>query len=312
MTDKAAPTLASSLASSAIISVAPVTLPAPDRGTDLKMRVTAPVRGEKLPIIIFSHGFTQSYHAYSPLVNYWAAHGFVVIQPAHLDSWTLALPQDDPRMPQLWCSREQDLKRILDEIDRIDALTPVIQGRLDRDRIAVAGHSWGATTASGLLGVTHPDPDNGTTVDCTDARVKAGVLLCVAGTGGDNLSPLGAAHFPFMHPDFTGMRRTALIVAGDKDQSPLSVCGPDWWRQAYDLSPEPKALFTLFGGEHSLGGIHSYEFDQGDASRERVAAIQRLSTAYLLGALDLQDGAWEAAVALEGSNDNPLGKVETK
>jgi predicted dienelactone hydrolase len=91
-----------------------------------------------LPVIVFSHGNGQSLHAYAPLANHWAANGFVVIQPTHLDSRTLALAPDDPRRPDLWRYREQDLLRILDDLDQIEEAAPMFRGRFDRTRIAVA------------------------------------------------------------------------------------------------------------------------------------------------------------------------------
>jgi hypothetical protein len=67
------------------------------------------------------------------------------------------------------------------------------------------------------------------------------------------------------HPDVAvhepGLRRDdnpALIVAGDQDQPPLSVRGPDWWTDACRLSLGEKSLLTLSGAEHSLGGVHAY------------------------------------------------------
>ncbi|WP_374572664.1 alpha/beta hydrolase family protein [Phenylobacterium sp.] len=265
------------------------------------------------PIIVFSHGNGQSLYAYGPLANYWSAHGFVVIQPTHLDSRMLGLAKDDPRRPRFWRHREADLVAILDQLDRIEAMVPAVRGRLDLSRIAVAGHSWGAQTASMLLGATHPDPDDGSVVDIADSRVKAGVLLAVPGTGGDNLSAFAAENFPFMNPDFSRMRTPALVIAGDHDNGAMTVRGPDWWREAYDLSPGAKGLFTVFGGEHSLGGVPNYESrETTDESPERLAAVQRLSLAYLLGALYPGDAAWDEAVAWMETVDNPQGRLETK
>ena len=266
-----------------------------------------------MPIIVFSHGNGQSLYAYGPLANYWAAYGFVVIQPTHLDLRTLGLMPDDPRRPQLWRFREEDLLRVLDGLNCIEEKAPMIRGRLDRARIAVGGHSWGGQTASTLLGATHPDPDDASLVDRKDARIKAGVLLTVPGSGGKNLSDHAARAFPFMHPDFSTMTTPTLIVAGDNDKGGLTVRGPDWWRDAFDLSPAPKALFTAFGGEHALGGLPGYEArETTDERPERVAAIQQLSTAFLRSALYPGDPAWQESVAALAADPAPEGSIETK
>lgn len=134
-----------------IASVKPVVLSAPGRGEDLHVKVSAPVTGRELPIIIFSHGSGSSLDGYGPLTDFWAVHGFVVIQPTHLDSRTLSIPRDDPRTPRIWRFRVEDMKRILDQLDLLEAAVPGLSGRLDRSRIAAAGHSFGGQTAGNLL-----------------------------------------------------------------------------------------------------------------------------------------------------------------
>jgi len=77
----------------------------------------------------------------------------------------------------------------------------------------------------------------------------------------------------------------------------MTVRGPDWWREGYDLSPTPKALCTVIGGEHSLGGIVNYEArETTDERPQRVAAIQQVSTAFLRRALYGEEAAWEAVL----------------
>lgn len=293
-----------------VISFTPVVLPAPDRGADLLLRVSAPATGHDLPIILFSHGNGQSLYGYGPLADFWAAHGFVVIQPTHLDSRTLRLAQNDPRRSLLWRSRVEDLKRVLDQLDVIEASVPQITGRIDRSRIAVAGHSWGGQTASMLLGARHPHPEDGSVVNFADDRIKAGVLLAVPGRGGADLSSFAAEHFPFMHPDFSHMTAPTLVVAGDNDHGRMTTRGPDWWADAYVLSPGSKCLLTIFGGEHSLGGIPGYEAaETTDENPERVAAIQRLSWAYLRSTLYPGDRAWPEAVAALSASADPQGRI---
>ena len=74
-----------------------------------------------------------------------------------------------------------------------------------------------------------------------------------------------------------------------------------------------KSLLTLFGAEHSLGGISGYESTETtDESPERVALIQRLTTAYLRDALDLAGSDWPAAVKALSASTDPLGRIESK
>ncbi|MEU7690924.1 chlorophyllase [Microbispora hainanensis] len=298
---------------SPVIAVRPVVLPAPGRGEDLRVRVSAPATGNELPVIVFSHGFGESMDGYAPLVDFWTAHGFAVIQPTHLDSRTLNLPPDDPRTSLIWRLRVEDLTRVLDGLDFVEAAAPGLAGRLDRSRIAVAGHSWGAQTASMLLGARVLGPEGEPGEDLSDPRITAGVLLAVPGTGGADLTPFAAEHFPFMNPGFAEMTTPALVVAGDHDQSLLSVRGPDWFTDAYVQSPHGKSLLTVFGAEHSLGGISGYNVTETtDENPERVALIQRLTWAYLRTALGVDGSAWPAARAALAAAGDPLGRIESR
>jgi predicted dienelactone hydrolase len=292
---------------SPVISVRPVVLPAPGRGEDLRVRVSAPATGGELPVIVFSHGFGESLDGYAPLVDFWAARGFVVVQPTHLDSRTLSVTPDDPRYPEIWRIRVEDLRRTVDGLDLLEAAVPGLAGRLDRSRIAAAGHSWGAQTVSMLLGARVLDAEGVPGEDLSDPRIKAGVLLAVPGTGGADLTPFAAENFPFMNPGFAEMTTPALVVAGEKDQSVLTVRGPEWFTDAYFLSPGAKSLLTLFEAEHTLGGISGYaSTETTDESPERVALLQRLTQAYLRSALSPADTGWSAASA------DPLGRIESK
>ena len=304
-----------------VISVSPVVLSAPGRGEELRVRVSAPATGQQLPVIVFAHGFGSSSDGYAPLANFWAAHGFVVIQPTHLSSKTLGddpgVDPDGPEGPMFWRSRAEDMRRVLDGLDAIEAAVPELGGRLDRGRVAVAGHSMGGHTASMLLGMRVTDPYDGTEVDVAEPRIKAGVLLATVGNGngGADLSALAAEHYPFLsNNSFAGMTTPALVVAGDKDTSAhLTVRGEEWHADPYFLSNGPKCLLTLFGAEHGLGGVSGYDVaETTDEDPERVAAVQMLTWAYLRTELYPEDRAWDTArIALE-EMDDPPGRVECK
>ncbi|MEV6821252.1 chlorophyllase [Nocardiopsis dassonvillei] len=303
-----------------VLSVSPVVLPTPDRAVDLQVRVSVPVTGGELPIVLLSHGHGPSHHlsslnGYAPLANFWAAHGFAVIQPTHLSSRTLDLDPDTPEAPLYWRSRAEDMTRVLDRLDEIEAAVTGLSGRLDRSRVAVAGHSMGGHTASLLLGARLTDPHDGKAVDLSEPRITAGVLLAAPGAGGDSLTESTARAYPFLSTtDFSTMTTPALVVAGDADDSAhLTVRGPEWHADPYLLAPGPKTLLMLFGAEHGLGGVSGYDVaETTDESPERVSAVQRLTWAYLRDRFHPGDPAWPAARdALTGGPD-PLGRVESR
>ncbi|MCX2925840.1 alpha/beta hydrolase family protein [Streptomyces sp. NEAU-W12] len=303
-----------------VLSVSPVVVPAPGRAVDLEVRVSAPVTGGGLPVVLLSHGQGHSNHlsslnGYAPLADFWAAHGFVVVQPTHLSSRTLDLDPATPGAPLHWRSRAEDMTRVLDGFDAIEAAVPQLRGRVDRDHVAVAGHSMGGHTASLLLGARLTDPDDGKEVDLTDPRIGAGVLLAAPGRGGDALTPSMAEALPFLlTTDFSGMTTPALVVAGDQDDSAhLTVRGPDWHADPYALAPGPKSLLTLFGAEHGLGGISGYDVaETTDENPARVAAVARLTWAYLRSRFHPGDSAWQEACDALTAGPGPLGRVESK
>ena len=166
-----------------------------------------------------------------------------------------------------------------------------------------------------LLGARLTDPRDGTEVNLAEPRIKAGVLLAAPGRGGDALSDFAAKHYSFFSTvDFSAMSTPALVVAGDKDASPhLTILGPDWHTDPYVLSPGPKSLLTVFGAEHGLGGVAGYDAaETTDEDPERVAAIARLSLAYLRTELYPGDPAWQAARDELAASPDPLGRIESK
>ncbi len=93
----------------------------------------------------------------------------------------------------------------------------------------------------------------------------------------------------------------------------MTTRGPDWRADPYFLSSAPKCLVTLFGGEHSLGGVSGYDAEETtDADPGRVAAIQRLTWGYLRTALYPEDTAWSSIRSAMATAHDPLAKVECR
>ncbi len=303
-----------------VVTFTPVTLTVPGRPAPLEIKVSAPVSGEGLPVILLSHGhgasnFLASFHGYGPLANFWAAHGFVVLQPTHLDFPGLGLRDDvTAGGPLFWRSRVEDMRFVLDHLDDIETIVPGLAGRVDRTRIAAVGHSLGGHTVGMLCGMAVTDPFDGTVLDLRDDRIAAGVIMAGPGAG-DGLARTAAERFPDLTTtSFTTMTTQALVVVGDEDHNPMFSDRQDWRADAYHRSPgRNKTLLTLQGAGHMLGGVSGYDAGETtDENPERVAAVRALIWAYLHSALNSGDPAWADAAAALAAQPAPAGRIQTR
>ncbi|MEJ7658477.1 MAG: hypothetical protein WKG07_02040 [Hymenobacter sp.] len=186
-------------------------------------------------------------------MDFFAVQGFVVLQPTHQDPKALGLDPQGPEGPLFWRSRAEDMHVLLDHLDQIEAAVPGLSGRLDRNQLAVLGHSMGGHTVAMLAGMRLMNPADNQEVNLTEPRLKAYVLLGAPGDGTD-LAAFAAEHYSILgKTSFDQMTAPALVVNGDEDQSPRFSAQADWRADAYHRSPGPKCLLTVFGGQHILG-----------------------------------------------------------
>ncbi|HEU4889185.1 MAG TPA: hypothetical protein VFV49_14965 [Thermoanaerobaculia bacterium] len=214
-----------------------------ERAKDVVFSVEYPTRAGSYPLIIFSHGFGAKREAYVGLSAHWASQGYVVIKPAHSDSGRLQLSNVEQawrdQTPADWRNRVRDVTAIMDGLDRIEESYPELKGKIDRAKIGVGGHSYGAFTAM-LLGGAKTYP-GGTSY--ADPRVKAVVAM----------SPQGPSEtFGLTTESWKEVRVPILFMTGTLDRGMSDGETPEWRRQAFELAPAgDKWLVVLEGVAHA-------------------------------------------------------------
>jgi predicted dienelactone hydrolase len=278
----------------------------------LELRLTAPAIGDALPIVILSHGFGPSSYipskdGYAPLAQFWAERGVAVIQPTHASSKIGGLDPDLPEGPFFWRERVVEMRAILDQLVEIERQAPAIAGRLDHDRIAVAGHSFGGHTCSLLLGGRLQGED------FSDPRIRAGILLATPGRGGADLKPEHATRFPFFDVDFSAIDVPTLVVCGADDDPNFTPRGPEWHADAFHDAPGANALLTISGVGHGLGGIAGLDARETEVEDpEALEATRRLILAWLRGMFSIEQGAWTQSQAALRDRAAAIARITEK
>ena len=134
-----------------------------------------------MPVVIFSHGITGTRHLHQALYEFLVSRGFIVIAPDHSFDANLTIFPDghladyrsnitghtdsvNVRTMQM-NTRVADISFILDQLVKIQSgkIDAQINAKIDLERIAVGGHSYGGSTA--------------TVVSQRDDRIKACFVL---------------------------------------------------------------------------------------------------------------------------------------
>ena len=203
----------------------------------------APTSGDRLPIVLFSHGAYSSKDLYLDILRPWAEAGFVVIAPTHADSVSLGTVRGGQN-PMFYSWRVADMRAIIDQLPRL--LTDAqLMGRADPTRIAATGHSFGGWVAQTLAGATSNDPTGGN-VAIKEPRIKMAILHSAAGVMPGLLT----------EDNFNAMKVPVLVTVGTDDLAQMpGRSGYEWRRQPFDLlGSRERWLLVQEGADHYLGG----------------------------------------------------------
>ena len=132
------------------------------RDRDVPVKLYFPKTGAgPFPVIIFSHGLGGSRDGYEYLGRHWASYGYVSVHLQHLGSDTAvwkgqARPMEAMRQsikdPRNSVNRPLDVRFGIDQMEKMNRDKGPLQGRLDLERIGMAGHSFGAWTTLAVIG----------------------------------------------------------------------------------------------------------------------------------------------------------------
>lgn len=267
-----------------------------NRSKILDVRVSYPVQPGKPPIILLSHGAYGDKDGYEPLVNQWASHGYVVIQPTHDDSMKFfakergrharanrsstderkvdlqeAFEDFKKRSFKAWRERPRDFSFILDSLREIERQLPALEGFSEQSNIGMFGHSYGAHTAMILGGTVI-----GGSTEFHDKRIKNFIVASAQGveSGLDGVSAMD-------ENSWENFNSPMMNITGTED--PGRNGEPHTWRfSSFVLSPpNDKYLMVIDGGHHGFGGIAGRRFEgSGPDNEEHVRWVKAACLAF--------------------------------
>ncbi len=221
-----------------------------DRKRNVPARLYLPKDANlKAPLVIFSHGIGGSREGYSYIGKYLAANGIAALHVQHVGSdrnlWFGNPIQMVGRLQEAAkegeaIDRTKDMRFALDQV-----LSDATLGlRIDAQRIAAAGHSYGANTTMLLAGARVKR--DGKTLDLSDPRIKAAVIISAPPFygEGDPAKIVGSIRMPSLH----------ITATGDEINIPGYYSSAKDRVAVYEAvgSQNGKMLAVFTGGSHSM------------------------------------------------------------
>jgi pimeloyl-ACP methyl ester carboxylesterase len=202
----------------------------------------------KAPLVLFSHGLGGSRYGYSYFGRHLASRGIASLHVQHVGSdrgiWGGGSPLNLLKRIQAAAHEDEAQARALDVRFALDTF---LQGswreRIDAERIAVAGHSYGANTSLLLAGAALRR--NGRAINLRDYRIQAAILLSAPPFFGEpsEAKIVAPITIPSVHITSThDVIRIPGYHSGVDDR--LAIFN--------DMGGTPKCLAVFQGGAHSV------------------------------------------------------------
>ena len=247
----------------------------PLQARDLTVRVMYPDAAGPFPVIIFSTGMFCTPQLYDLITDHWVSYGYIVVQPNHMDS-----PNNPGKIPMqellnIFPTRMRDVSFLADELDAIESGAG-IEGRMFKEQLAIAGHSFGAVISQVKTGLVLKDEAIGSLGPTYDDRFKAAVLLSGVGQGMEQ----------FADNAFSGMRKPFIASGGSEDigrVNPGGMGGREWRMQPYLLTSSSMDKYSLItaGSDHYLGGLICNSERGGEPDYKSLEIVRAVTLNFL-------------------------------
>jgi predicted dienelactone hydrolase len=265
-----------------------------DRAVPVKIYYPADLEAPA-PLIVFSHGLGGSREGYEYLGRHWASYGYISLHVQHIGSddavWRgQARPMQAIRQaairPENAVNRVRDVSFVLDEMTELSREGEPFQGRVNLEKIGLAGHSFGANTTLVAVGQVFILP-GGRTIGFSDPRIKAAVPMSApAPRSRDDLDRV-----------FGGILVPCLHMTGTLDDSPIGETEAADRRLPFDHIAAPEQYLVIFiGGDHMIfsGRPRNGVLGGGEKDALFQDLIRQATTAFWDAYLrdDVQAKAW--------------------
>lgn len=253
-----------------------------NRPIPIKVYYPSGYEGEKLPVIIWSHGLGGSVDGAAFLSRYLASQGYVLVHVQHLGTdsslwegkpghpWDIIRNTTIPRSATL--NRFHDVPFLLDSLPAWIAQHEEVERIANLENLGMSGHSFGALTTQVMAGQMFPDEEGKLRI-FRDPRFRAGILY----------SPVPIAHLALDDPrDIYGSITLPLLhMTGTDDTSPVE--GWDYTKRLVvkDHADHPEQyLHILDDGDHMVYNGSRGKLGDNPKRDEHEAAIKHTAIAF--------------------------------
>lgn len=220
-------------------------------------------QGRERGVVLFSHGAASAPQLYEAILDQWAAEGWRVLAPLHVDSERHPHTKDYPGLAS-WKARIEDMR--------------ALSGHVGKRPWVAAGHSYGGLVAL-TMGGAAAIPPQGVAGPLSDPNVRAVVAF----------SPPAPIPVLCTTEGFAKLAVPALIQTGTADDPPGAPGTPPLpgsWKThlaAYDAAAAGGNRYGLVleGVDHYFGGlICRYELP-GPKQTAQLEDAKRISAQFL-------------------------------